>query len=208
MGRHETVAKLGHMIRLTLTAAAAVTLAVPAAAGADTYSIVSATHTSSSHKSDVGYSGHSTAGWKLAKPARIGLTGGAGLARVKVRGSYAVDITSSWPGRCAWSATTGDTQYPMVAPGDVQLTVMPDPAAKGKVRVSFLGQHASLGNGYLGTECSTTVSGEPSAMETAVKTVSASAFRKKKVTLTFAGATNREGIAYSWSTKVVLKRKR
>ena len=196
------------MIRLTLTAAAAVTLAVPAAAGADTYSIVSATHSSSSHKSDIGYSGHSTASWKLAKPARLSLAGGAGLARVKVRGTYAVDITSSWPGRCAWSAATGDARYPMVAPGEAQLAVMPDPAAKGKVRVSFLGQHASLGNGYLGTECSTAVSGEPSAMETAVRTMSASAFRRKKLTLSFAGTTNREGIAYSWSTKVVLKRRR
>ena len=182
--------------RRTLPTVAAALLLAPAAADAATYKVVTATHTSSSQKTDTGYTGRSTADWRLAKPSRIAVTRGTGMGQVKATGTYAVDITTSWPGRCAWSA----------AAGDAQLTVMPDPMASGQLRVSLLGQRASLGNGDLGTECSTAVAGEPSALEVGSRTVPASTFRKKTVTLRFTGATTRDGIAYAWSTKLVLKR--
>ena len=207
MGTGLRRAKLRRMLRHTLpVAATAAVLLLPATAGAATYKVTSATHSSSSQKTATGYEGRSTASWTLARPAKLAVAGGGGMAMVKVRGSYAVDITTTFPGRCAWSAPTGSSTYPMVAPGEVALQVMSDPAARGKRRVTFMGQQAALGNGYLGTECSTSISGEPSAMETGTKTVAASTFRRKTVTLTFAGATNRDGIAYRWSTKVVLKR--
>jgi hypothetical protein len=69
-----------------------------------------------------------------------------------------------------------------------------------------MGLHASLSNAYFGTECSTSVSGEPDADTTGVKAVSPKLFKRKKITLTYAGSSNDEGIAYRWSTVFRLKR--
>jgi hypothetical protein len=74
------------------------------------------------------------------------------------------------------------------------------------VLATFLGTQATLGNPYFGTECSTSLTGEPDADTTAVKVVSPRLFTRKRITLKYAGATNQDGIAYEWSTTFKLKR--
>jgi hypothetical protein len=196
----------------------AVLAALPAtSAHAAVYKITSATHTSSSSKAEQGYQGKVTTTWKLAKPTReaankIQVTYGPGyviqgLGRVNVAGATNVDITTDWKnGRCAWSAPTGDETYPMAAPDVFDLVVSVDPRNPKRVVAGHTGLAASLSNGYLGTECSTGIGGEPDRDDTQIKSIPLNTFKKKKVTLTFAGSTNEEGIAYAWSTKFVLKR--
>jgi opacity protein-like surface antigen len=197
------------------------TLAIsPASAQAAsyTYKVTSATHTSTSHKTAEGYNGTSTARWSLAKPTRMApnkmqVSFGPGflihgLTTVNATGTYGVDITTNWKnGRCAWTAGTNDQTYRGEGPGSFELGVGPDKDNPGKAYVVlFSAKRASLGNGYLGTECSTSLDGEPAIEATNGKTVSPGLFKKKTVTLNFAGSTNEEGIAYSWNTKIVLKR--
>ena len=199
-------------------AAAAVAVTAPTA-GAAVYKVASATHTSTSTKTEEGYTGTSTATWKLAKPSKEASNrlqvnygpgfGVSGLGRVNVTGSYGVDITTDWKnGRCAWSAATGDTSdYGSQAPGPFDLVVGPDPNDPKRTIVGHTGRAASLSNAYLGTECSTSITGEPDHDDSQLKSIPLNTFKKKKtVTLTFAGATNEAGIAYSWKTKIVLKR--
>lgn len=189
-------------------------LAVAPTAHAATYKITSATHTSSSSKAEEGYTGTSTAGWKLAKASKMQVNYGpgyviSGMGRVNVTGSYGVDITTDWPGRCNWTTSTGDTSdYRSQAPAPFDLVVGVDPRNARRTVVGHTGVQASLGNGYLGTECSTSLSGEPDRDTTQLKSVPLNTFKKKKVTLTFSGATSKDGIAFAWSTKFVLKRVR
>ena len=194
-------------------ALAAVAIASPSDAHAAVYRITSATHTSTSSKSEEGYQGKVTTTWKLAKPSRIEVTYGPGyviqgLARVDVTGATDVDITSDWKnGRCAWTAPTGDQTYPMAAPDEFDLVISVDPRNPKRTLAGHTGLAASLSNGYLGTECSTSVGGEPDRDATHMKSIPLNTFKKRKtVTLTFAGSTSEEGIAYSWKTKFVLKR--
>ena len=198
-------------------AVAALAIAAPSAS-ASVYKITSATHSSTSTKKDERYQGTSTSNWKLAKPTkeasnRIEISYGpgfgvAGYARVNSTGTYAVDITTTWPGRCAWSVSTGDQgDMRAMAPGVFDFVVGPNPKNPKQTMVGFTNIEASLGNGWLGTECSTSLSGEPEQDETQTKFIPLNTFKKKKtVTLVFAGSTNREGIAFTWKTKFVLKR--
>jgi hypothetical protein len=198
-------------------ALAAAAIAAPSA-HASVYKITSATHTSSSAKKDERYSGTSTATWKLARPTkeatnRIEVLYGPGfgiygMARVNVTGSYGVDITTTWPGRCAWSVSTGDqSDRRAMAPDVFDLVVGRDPKNPKRTIVAHTGVAASLGNGWLGTECSTDLGGEPEQDDTQLKSIPLNTFKKKKtVTLVFAGSTSKEGIAYSWKTKFVLRR--
>ncbi len=187
-------------------------------ADASVYKITTATHTSSSSKTDERYRGTSTSTWKLAKPTKeasnkieIGYgpgVGAMGMARVNSTGTYAVDITTTWPGRCAWSVSTGDQgDRRAMAPGVFDFVVGPNPKNPKQTMVGFTNIEASLGNGWLGTECSTSLTGEPEQDETQTKFIPLNTFKKKKtVTLVFAGSTNREGISHTWNTKFVLKR--
>lgn len=201
--------------RLILPAAVAA-LAVPASAEAAKpveYKVVKAAHTSSSVKQAEGYAGGSSATWRLAKaPSKLVLRsfGGppTGQVQFQARGSYGVDITTNRPGRCAWTASTGDRERPMVAPDSVALTVSGDPSSRKRLRVSFTAIQASLANPYLGTECSTDASGEPDAETTALKTVKAKVLKRKKVKIRFKGRTVEDGITYTWSTVFELKRLR
>ena len=214
----------GHRVRMSrmkpFLPLALVTLAIAApTADAAVYKVTSATHTSTSTKQEEGYTGTSTATWKLARPSREASNqlqvsygpgyGVSGLARVNVTGTYGVDITTDWKnGRCAWSTATGDTSdHGSQAPGPFELVVGPDPNDPKRTVVGHTGRAASLSNAYLGTECSTGISGEPDHDDSQLKSIPLNTFKKKKtVTLTFAGATNVAGIAYSWKTKIVLKR--
>ena len=201
------------LLPLTLIAAAA---AAPTADAA-VYKITSATHTSTSSKTEEGYAGKVTTTWKLAKPSReatnkIEVTYGPGyviqgLGRVNVIGATSVDITTDWKnGRCAWTAPTGDQTYAMAAPDVFDLLVSVDPRDRKRVVAGHTGLQASLSNGYLGTECSTGIGGEPDRDDTQMKSIPLNTFKKKKVTLTFGGTTTEEGITYAWSTKFALKR--
>jgi hypothetical protein len=192
--------------------ALAVVAAIPATAQArsSTFKVVSATHSSSSAKTDEHYSGASTAGWKLPKPARLTVNHlmGKPVAQVwlHVRGTFTGRATTDWPGNCSLTAPTGSKEFPAVAPDLVPLSIGPDPNGTGRTFATFLGQQATLGNPYFGTECSTSLTGEPDANITAIKPVSPRLFKHKKVTLRFKGSAHEGGIAYTWSTVFKLKR--
>src|SRR3954468_20089123 len=100
--------------RLTASLLAlAVTAALPAVAEARTpiFKVVSATHSSSSAKTDEHYQGSSTATWKLPKPAKLTVSylNGKPVAQVwlHVHGTFAGHSATDWPGNCSLSAPTG-----------------------------------------------------------------------------------------------------
>ncbi len=203
---------------LPLAVVGAALVAAPAQAGQTTFKVVKATHTSSSSKTASDYHGTSSATWSLAKgtsmaPNRITISRLpdmiTGLGQVNVRGAYAIDATTKL-GHCAWTAPTGDEEHALSAPGPFSLAIGPDPhTGKGLYAGLAFGMiQASLGNAYLGTECSTDLDGEPNADETAYTAVKPSALKRRKVTLRWSGATSRQGVDYQWSTTVVMKRVR
>jgi hypothetical protein len=199
--------------------AAALALAAPTAAhaaaplGPVDYKIVKATHTSSTTKHDDHYDGTSTASWSLSRAStfRISwLPGGqfSGLGRVAVSGRYAIDATTDFPGHCAWTAPTGDRAHPLAAPVPFDLTASPDPRRRGMAYVAFTAVQASLGNAYMGTECSTDLH-EPSPRETMGQYLRPARLRGKTITLKFAGRrTGEDGSSMTWKTAIVLKRVR
>ena len=197
--------------RLLPAAAVLAALALaPASAGAATFKVVKATHSSTSAKTEGTYSGRSTTTWNLAKPGRIAInragTALTGLAYLKVRGEYGIDAATDW-GHCAWTAATGDETYTAVAPEDLSLTVGPDPRTGRGTIVSFGAARASLSNPYIGSECSTSITGEPDPETTSARRVKPSLFKNKTVTLRYKGSSTDEGIAYTWSTVIVLRRR-
>ena len=197
--------------RILLAAAATVALGA-APASAATYKVVTATHTSSSAKTETNYTGSSTASWKLARsrPIAINRNGGSatGLATLPVTGTYGIAVTTPQKS-CAFSASTGDTgDYAALAPEEVTLAFGADPATGKGIYASFSAVRATLSNAYLPSECSTSISGEPEPEVTNALRVKRSQLKKKKLTLRFKGTTADEGIDYRWSTTIVLKRKR
>ena len=199
---------LGRLTALTT----AVAVLVPAAADAAVYRVVKATHESSSTKAEDGYSGTSTVTWKRTKQRSLVQVNGSGSqlsggGLVKVRGAYSIDVTTDFPGRCAWTTRTGDDEYGGVAPEPFNLMVTPDPRRAGRTLVSLTAARASLGNQWLGTECSTSISGEPDVEVTNAKSVAPKTFKRRTVKLRFAGRTNDEGVDYRWATTLVLKRR-
>ena len=199
---------------------------VPAAGGTQTaktyrFRVVSVVHHSSSQKSDAPtYTGTSTSNWHLVAatrraPNRISVTTGGfytGGGTVNVRGTFTARATTNFGGRtndCGLSVPTGSKDYPAVAPGRFPVTIAQDPSAPRRALVG-LGPggdvYATLSNPYFGTECSTDVSGEPDNDVTQLKSFPKSLFTHRLVTLKFAGSTNKDGIAYSWSTVIKLKR--
>jgi hypothetical protein len=191
---------------------------VRAAASVATYRVVGAIHTSSARKDDPPfYAGSSTSSWKLAPPSKkapnlveVTLTPiVSGLGTVNVRGVFKAEATTRDNPPCSLVAATGTTEYPAAAPGPFVLAIAPDPKSSSRVLVAYgvwVTLFASLSNGYFGTECSTTVSGEPSTDLLTVKSVPKSLFRQQVVVIRYAGATNKEGIVYRWSTTFTLKR--
>jgi hypothetical protein len=198
-------------VLLALAATAALPTAV-AQARNPVYKIVSVTHSSSSSKTDEHYSGSSTSTWKLPKPARLSISylndKPVGQAWLHVRGTFTATATTDWPGSCSLSAPAGSEEYSAVAPDLVPLTIGPDPNGTGATFAAFLGSQASLSNPYFGTECSTSTTGEPSLDATSLKRVSPKLFKRRAITLKYAGATNDGAIAYRWSTVFKLKRVR
>ena len=212
----------------SLVAVFALALAlVPAAGGSQTaktyrFRVVSVTHHSSSQKTESApyYTGSSTASWHMAPatrkaPNRISVTTGgfySGGGTLNVRGTFTAIADSQFgghPNHCQLSAPTGSAQYPAVAPHKFPVTIAQDPSAPRRALVA-IGPggdvYATLGNPYFGTECSTDISGEPDSDVTDLKSVPKSLFTHRLVTLKFAGSTNKDGIAYSWSTVIKLKR--
>lgn len=195
-------------------------LAVTAPAAAPyqaTYRVVSATHSSSSLKKDPPfYNGSSSATWSLARPTskapnRFDVTMNGplvyGLGTVNVRGVFTAQArTNRQGGKCGLTASTGSKTYPAVAPGPLQLALGADRKSSSRVLVAQLSTHATLGNPYFPSECSTSISGEPDSDVLGTKSMPKSAFRQKTVVLRFAGATNNGGIAYRWSTTIKLVR--
>jgi hypothetical protein len=175
------------------------------------YHVVKATHTSTVTKHDEHYDGTSTATWSLAKASRFTMSwmpGGlfSGLGTVNVKGTYKIDATTDWPGHCAWSASTSDQVHPLSAPAPFDLTASPDPRRPGMAYVAFTTVQASLGNPYMGTECSTAAD-EPSPKETAGLHLAPARLRSRTITLNFAGRrTGQDGTSTTWKTEIVLRR--
>jgi hypothetical protein len=181
------------------------------------YRVILATHTSSSHKSDPPfYEGTSTSAWHLAPatkraPNVIGLTFGTrpfpitqGLGTVNIAGVYTYDATDRDRGHCQFSAPTGTQEYPAVAPGPFVLVIGQDPKAPARAVVGLgFPVHATLGPPYL--SCATSLTGEPDADTTALKSIPKSLLGKPAITIRFAGHTNSDEIDYTWSTTIKLK---
>jgi hypothetical protein len=203
-------------LRSLIPAVAAVlaTAVVASPAQAQTFKVTSLTHSSSSSKTDgTRYSGSSTSTWRLAPATkdannRISVIRGRGIlygsGMINVRGTFAAQATTDWPASCSLTAPTGSEEYPAVAPMPVMVSITKDP--EGRPTVAFTGIHATLGNPYFGTECSTSNSAEADPDIRQLKRVKASIFKRRNVTIRFAGATNEDGIAYRWSTVFKLKR--
>jgi len=107
---------------------------------------------------------------------------------------------------CSLSAPTGSEEYSAVAPMPLMLALSTDP--HGRPTFAFTGIHATLGNPYFGTGCSTSLTGEPDGDVTNRKRVKASLFRKKAFTLRFSGSSADGGITYRYSTVFKFKRVR
>ena len=192
---------------LILFSAVAGSLAAASPASAVTYKVTSVKHSSSSSKTDANhYQGTSSATWSLAKrtkeaPNRLTVARGGGLifgsGMVNVRGTFTASASSDTDS-CSLSAPTGSQEYPAVAPQPLILAVSKDP--QGKPTFAFTGVHATLGNPYFGSGCSTSLTGEPDPDDTNLKRVSSSLFRKKHFTIRFGGASTEAGITYKYST--------
>ncbi len=59
---------------------------------------------------------------------------------------------------------------------------------------------------HFASECSTSTTGEPDVEDMFVFRVAKTAFRRPTVTLRSSGSTNANGIAYTWSTTITLRR--
>jgi hypothetical protein len=184
------------------------------------YRLVALTHSSSARENDPPtYVGSSSATWSLAPPTKsapntLSVTTGppvtVGLGRVNIRGVFRAQArTNRTRGNCSLTAATGSKKYPLVAPGPFSLAVTDDP--KSPKRLLFaqglgLNVHASLSNAYFPSECSTSISGEPDTDTLMLKSVPKSTFTQKTVVIRFSGSTNKEGIAYRWSTVFTFRR--
>lgn len=188
---------------------------VPPHYGQQTYTVVKATHTSTAAKHDGShYDGTSTASWSLTrKRSKVTISwmpGGlfSGLGTIDVAGKYTINATTDVPGACAWTAATGDREHPLAAPAPFDLGIKPEPGRPGLAHVTFTAISASLGNPYLGTECSTPAD-DPGQRVTSTLDVAPARLRSKSIDLKFHGArTDAEGVAYTWRTEIVLKRTR
>jgi hypothetical protein len=187
--------------------------------GSATYRFVSITHSSSSSKHDPPfYVGSSSATWSLAPatkdaPNKVQIDTGVialGLGRVNIRGVYRVQAKTNLKANCHLTAATGSRQYPLVAPGPFLISIGNDP--KSSKRLLFVqggtggNVHASLSNPYFGTECTTSIAGEPSTDTLWTKSLPKSAFTQKTVVIRFSGSTTKDKIVYRWSTVFTLKR--
>ena len=219
--KHAPIAVVGLLVGAVVAGVSAQVgaTAPTTAASAATYRVVGATHTSSARKDDPPfYAGSSTASWKLAPPTAdasnlvtVTIDGPVpmGLGSVNVRGVFKAEAKTPDHPQCSLTAPTGTKEYPAAAPGPFLLAIGPDPKSSSRVIVAYgvgVTLLASLSNGYFGTECSTSVSGQPSSDRLTVKSVPKSLFRQKVVVLRYAGATSKEGIVYRWSTTFTLKR--
>jgi hypothetical protein len=195
--------------RLSLLSAVAVagSLALTSPASAATFKVVSVKHSSSSSKTDLPYyQGSSTATWSLARrtkaaPNRLNVARGGGIVygagMINVRGTFAASASSDTDS-CSLVAPTGSDEYPAVAPQPLMLAVSKDP--QGRTAFAFTGVHATLGNPYFGSGCSTSLTGEPDGDTTNLTYVKPSLFRKRRFTVRLAGASSEGGIAYRYST--------
>ncbi|MDQ2984750.1 MAG: hypothetical protein M3R70_12655 [Actinomycetota bacterium] len=189
--------------------------------GSYRYRVIVASHSSSSEKDDPPfYKGKSTSTWKLARatkraPNVIGINKNpsfiTGLGQINVRGVYTADATTNWNGgtQCHLSAPTGSQDYPATAPGDFMFGIGPHPSINGRLLAAWsLGMaiYASLGNGYFGTECSTSLTGEPDIDDTHGVIVPKSVIGKNRITIRSRGSSVDHGIKYSWTTTFVLKK--
>jgi hypothetical protein len=192
---------------LILLSALTGSLAAASPASAVTFKVTSVEHSSSSSKTDLPhYQGTSSATWSLAKrtkdaPNRLNVVRGGGLifgsGIVNVRGTFTASATSDTDS-CSLSAPTGSEEYAAIAPQPLILAVTKDP--QGKTAFAFTGVHATLGNPYFGSGCSTSLTGEPDGDTTNLKRIKASLFRKKRFTIRFGGASTEGGITYRYST--------
>ena len=184
-----------------------------------TFKVVGATHSSSSRKSDPPfYNGSSTSTWSLAPatkaaPNVIQVASNSfittGIGQVNIRGVFKANATTNRPGKCSLVAATGDKKHGFVAPGPFQLSFSPDPKSKSRVLVAQglgFNIHATLGNPYFPSECSTSVSGEPSVDARQLKSMPKSVLRQKTIVIRYSGSTTKEKIVYRWSTTFTLKR--
>jgi hypothetical protein len=128
---------------------------------------------------------------------------------VNIRGVFTAQAKTQGHPACELTAPTGTKRYPAAAPGPFLLSVSADPSSSKRVDVTIGGYgtlFASLGNGYFGTECSTSTNGEPDEQQLMVVSIPKSRLLQKKLVIRSHGATSADKIAYRWSTTFVLER--
>ncbi|HEV2814778.1 MAG TPA: hypothetical protein VGW10_16095 [Solirubrobacteraceae bacterium] len=201
-------------------ALAALALALSSASAAEAapgergtvWKVVEATHTSSATYRSEDATGSSSMAWKLAKPIATApnrLTVGApgplvaGYGVVNVAGTVEASATTK-RGSCHLAGATGSTEYGYDVP--VPITLNLSAAPEGGLQVGLAARYAKLGSPYFGSECSLRGTEYPEKAMKITK-LPANALKRKRVVLTWKGSAAGEVDAYTWSTRIVLKRR-
>lgn len=176
------------------------------------WKVVEATHTSNATFRSADASGDSSMTWKLARPTSTApnrmtvgapgpLIGGYGV--VNVAGSFEASATTE-RGSCRAAGATGSDEYAFDLPMPITLNLSAAP--QGGLQVGLGGRYARVGSEYFGSECSL---GGTEYPEKAMKVTKlpAKALRRKRVVLTWKGTAGGEHDTYTWSTRIVLKRR-
>ena len=207
-------------IRTLALALAALSVPLATATAADAapgdrgtvWKVVEATHTSSATFRSEDATGSSSMSWKLAKPRSTApnrLTVGApgpliaGYGVVNVAGSFE-SSASTKRGSCHAAGATGSTEFPFDLPSPITLNLSAAP--EGGLQVGLAARYARLGSPYFGSECSL---GGTEYPEKAMKITKfpAKALKRKRLVLTWKGSAAGDVDSYTWSTRIVLKRR-
>ncbi len=202
---------------LALTASALAALLAPAAsadaAKPTRWKVVEATHTSSAtHQSEAG-TGSGSMTWsmiapKSTAPNRLTLSASnspivAGYGVVNAAGTFRTSASTE-KGSCDMTAATGDPEHGIEAPGLFQLNI--GKAPEGGVQAAIDAPYARVGSGFFGSECR--LGGEPMPLKAMqVTRFPQSHLRRKKLVLVWKGSAAAEGDSWTWSTRIVLKRR-
>jgi hypothetical protein len=192
-------------------AAAPVADAAPGDRGT-VWKVVEATHTSSATFRSQDATGSSAMSWKLAKPTSTApnrLTVGApgpliaGYGVVNVAGSVEASATTD-RGSCHLAGATGSAEYGYDVPVPITLNLSAAPG--GGLQVGLAARYARLGSPYFESECGL---GGTEYPEKAMKITKlpAKALKRKRVVLTWKGSAAGELDSYTWSTRIVIKRR-
>ena len=176
------------------------------------WKVVEATHTSSATYRSEDATGQSSMTWKLAKPISTApnrLTVGApgpfiaGYGVVNVTGAFEASASTD-RGSCHAAGATGSTEFAFDLPSPITLNLSAAP--EGGLQVGLAARYVRLGSAYFGSECSLGGTEYPEKQMKITK-LKAKALKSKKLVLTWKGSHAGDVDSYTWSTRIVLKRR-